>query len=157
MISFFSCAHTQTSIRQLKSPEEFDRLKAKLKNSKTISEVIKDYCSWFDKTCNLLMKKSLLLKPSELSIKPLYSFPKHITYSIDGLQTGVIKLKDGAAEYWFISHHGANDRLGQTIVKMSDGSVMLMKGWFCCEVNFGGVKSLSDMKNFLRIYNGILP
>jgi hypothetical protein len=52
--------------------------------------------------------------------------------------------------YWFLSHHIADDGYGGTIFEMPDGSREFIKGYFCCEVQLPNDGRFEDSKAFIK-------
>jgi hypothetical protein len=77
----------------------------------------------------------------------------------DGTEVGVITFRDGSsARYWFRSHHLTGDE-GFTLFRLSDGTEISLRGYFCCEVQLPEEQlgSLDDLRAFIREHNGVSP
>ncbi|MGH1467327.1 MAG: hypothetical protein ACRBBP_00390 [Bdellovibrionales bacterium] len=158
LLTFSSCTFNATD--NTPREEEYRHPpQEKYDNRTTISKKIVQSCPKGNKTCAKLFKVSKTVTPPSIKESPAYKDLNKDGFHIrraphKNISMGNLKLSDGTAEYWFLSHHSVNDSLGGTLVKMSDGSVMFMRGMFCCEAIFWGVKSMSDLKNFLIIFDG---
>jgi hypothetical protein len=67
------------------------------------------------------------------------------------IQRGILKLKDGTLlRFAFLSHHVADDHESHTVFK-SNGYARYMKGYFCCEVEFGSLKQPDNITEFDKL------
>jgi hypothetical protein len=75
-------------------------------------------------------------------------------------ENGIIRLHDGTiVTFAFISHHTSKDHQSYSYFK-SSGYSKFVKGWFCCEVEFGDTKQPKDifqLNDILCKYDGVNP
>lgn len=65
----------------------------------------------------------------------------------DGIQYGIITLKNNdEIKFWFLSHHMTSDN-GGTIYKFPDRDQLFISGYHCCEVQFYGLEEELDNSN----------
>ena len=80
--------------------------------------------------------------------------------SNDGVEYGIITLKNNQQiKFWFVSHHIMSDK-GGTIYEFPDGEKIFISGMHCYEVQFHDANSLKDLpafQNYIEPKNGTKP
>jgi hypothetical protein len=89
--------------------------------------------------------------------------PGHEWYAGNNTGTtehGIIALKNGeVVKFSFISHHTSKDGNSHSYFKGKDYK-RYVRGWFCCEVEFGSEKQpkdIAELDAILSKYDGIRP
>jgi len=76
-----------------------------------------------------------------------------------GMQRGILRLRDGSlVRFAFLSHHMTDD-IGDSVF-VSENYYRYVKGWFCCEIEFGEQEQFGNLKEldrFLKKHSGIKP
>lgn len=89
--------------------------------------------------------------------------PGHEWYAgsyVGTTEHGIIALKNGeVVKFAFISHHTSKDRNSHSYFEGSKYK-KYVRGWFCCEVEFGAEKQPKDtaeLDALLSKYDGVCP
>ena len=92
--------------------------------------------------------------PLELTLNPCLPASKSYKWLPNGIEVGLIHLRDGTVvKYWFVSKH-VQPGLGTTRFDSVDGKTVYLHGCYCCEVVMTGFENWDELVAYIAEWDG---